>query len=326
MYALRSDARGNISVRRIADDEELLSLPGADVPVIATEFSPDGRYLAAQYGTVRPEDRRVFKVWNLQTGGVHLTTPFAVRYAAFKFSNDGRLLVVGAVHASAAEGGASTPTKGSVLVYDLERPDAPTRELSVQASEQFAFHPDGRRIALTNDSDNAVEVYDLETGAKLLQLSQPDVTRGVDWSPDGTLLAAGSRWDVLIWDVEKRESKRLPGHLNQVTHVAFNHRGDLLASRSWDYTIRLWDVASRRELISTSGGSDWTPPVFSDDDRRLAFVRDGLQISLLNVAGGSELRRLTSEQPNRQAAANSDSPYRAIDFSHDGQWLVRRRR
>jgi WD40 repeat protein len=323
---LRSDARGNISIRRISDNKELLALPGLDTPVLATAFSPDGRFLAAQYGTSRLEDRRVFKVWNLQTGAVHLTTPSVVRYAAFNFSPDSRLLAIGVLDSVAAAGDESSspaPT-GSVIIYNLQRPnrDTPTHQFPDQVAEQFAFHPGGRKLAITDDVANVVVIYDLETNAKLADLPQPAVTRGIDWSPDGSLLAAGCRTDVFLWDVEKRTHEKLPGHLNQVTHVAFNHRGDLLATRSWDYTIRLWDVASRRQLISASGGATWTPLAFSDDDSRLSFVRDGSQLALLGVAGGGELRRLITQHPSSPRAGTADSPYRAMDFSHDGLWLA----
>ena len=41
--------RVSLSVRRVADDQEIARLPGFGVRVVATEFSPDGRYLAAHY-------------------------------------------------------------------------------------------------------------------------------------------------------------------------------------------------------------------------------------------------------------------------------------
>ena len=39
------------------------------------------------------------------------------------------------------------------------------------------------------------------------------------------------------------------------------------------------------------------------------------------MAGGSELLRLTTRETPR-LKGNSDSPYRTMDFSHDGRWLV----
>src|SRR5439155_25207264 len=45
----RADEAGNISVRRVEDDVERLTLPGFDIPLQALKFSPDGCFLAAMY-------------------------------------------------------------------------------------------------------------------------------------------------------------------------------------------------------------------------------------------------------------------------------------
>jgi WD40 repeat protein len=130
-------------------------------------------------------------------------------------------------------------------------------------------------------------------------------------------------WDAVRWpeDPESRQYDELTSTFNQVTHVAFNRAGDLVASRSWDYVIRLWDVASRRELIGLPGGSEWAPLTFSQDDQMLGFARDAAEVSLFKVAAGRELRRLVTRD-TRKFESNSDSPFRGMDFSHDGRWLA----
>jgi WD40 repeat protein len=125
----------------------------------------------------------------------------------------------------------------------------------------------------------------------------------------------------LVWDTDRWQPVELKPTYNQVTHVAFNGAGDLVASRSWDYVIRLWDIAARRELIQVPGGSQWAPLTFNRDDTALAFAHDGSEGSIFNVATGRELRRLVTRAP-QQVEGNSDSPFRAMDFSHDGSWLI----
>jgi WD40 repeat protein len=130
-------------------------------------------------------------------------------------------------------------------------------------------------------------------------------------------------WDAVRWpqDPDRRQYDELTSTFNQVTHVAFNRAGDLVASRSWDYVIRLWDVAARRELIGLPGGSEWAPLTFSNDDRVLGFARDAAEVSLFKVAAGRELRRLVTRD-TRKFESNSDSPFRGMDFSRDGRWLA----
>ena len=334
---LRSSAKGDITLRRITDDRELFSLPGPGLPVVASIFSPDGRFLAVRYGFNLPGVTPVFKVWALDTGNLHMTTPYIVRNAAFNFSPDCKWIAIGTVDPHAPRTEASSGTKGAAFVYDLKHPGTPTHEFPAELPEQFAFHPDGRRLAVCNDTENVMHVYDLKTGETIANLRRTEpptfnrgvsAFRGVDWSPDGELLATGFARGVLIWDsahrrhdADDKEPDEFRSTFNQVTHVAFNRAGDLLASRSWDYVIRLWDVASGRQLIGLPGGSEWAPLTFSDDGSLLGFARDASDVSIFKVASGRELRRLVTRE-TQTFPANADSPFRGMDFSRDGRWLA----
>jgi WD40 repeat protein len=260
-----------------------------------------------------------------------------VRNAAFNFSPDSKRIAIGTVDPHAPRTEASSGTKGAAFVYDLARPDLPTHEFAAELPEQFAFHPDGRRLAVCNDTANVMHVYDLKTGKTIADLRRTEPAtfnrgvsafRGVDWGPDGELLATGFARGVLVWDsadrrhdADDREPDELRSTFNQVTHVAFNRAGDLLASRSWDYVIRPWDVASGRQLIGLPGGSEWAPLTFSDDGGLLGFARDASDVSIFKVASGRELRRLVTRE-TQTFPANADSPFRGMDFSRDGRWLA----
>jgi len=96
----------------------------------------------------------------------------------------------------------------------------------------------------------------------------------------------------------------LTGHTWWVLSVAFSPDGKLLASGSWK-VIKLWEVATGREVRTLTGHTDWVRSVaFSPDGRLLASGSCGQpltqspwcaqgEIKLWDVASGSLVRTLS---------------------------------
>ena len=103
------------------------------------------------------------------------------------------------------------------------------------------------------------------------------------------------------------------GHSSSISEVAFSPNGKLLASGSNDNTVKLWDVATGRELRTFTGHSKGVGAVaFSPDGRLLASGSDDKTVRLWDAATGRELRNLTGHSKSITSVA----------FSPDGKTLV----
>jgi WD40 repeat protein len=202
--------------------------------------------------------------------------------------------------------------------------------------ESVAFSPDGRLLA--SNYLGQIRLWEVATGSLVRSLSgHTSSVTSVAFSPDGRLLASGSGYGdntIKLWEVATgREVRTLSGP-GGVTSVAFSPDGRLLASGFCGFLevpggcvrgeIKLWDVASGREVRTLTGHTFYVRSVaFSPDGRLLAsgscskysspsgYCIQG-DIKLWEVASGSEVRTLTGHEDWVNSVA----------FSPDGRLLA----
>jgi WD40 repeat protein len=156
-------------------------------------------------------------------------------------------------------------------------------QLGHSASIQgVAIAPDGK-TALSISEDKTLKLWDVASGRELRSFTGQ--AGPAAFSSDSTMALSASEANTLkLWDLASgRELKSFPGHADWVKSVALSPDGRLALSGSCDEgrsrlsldclkgSLKLWDVASGRELKSFSGLAGWIAPVAFSPDSKLAI-------------------------------------------------------
>jgi WD40 repeat protein len=270
-YAVSAPGR-TISIRRVSDDTELMSLPSVGAALTGIwSFSPDGKLLGVLYA----DDR--LRIWDCDKSAVFLE---AQSIAAAAFSPDSTRLV--------------TLENNDLVLYPLRDNTgtiAPTRHPFGQGQWRLVFHPAGHLLAAYSESKTNLLLLDSNTGKIVRVLSHPDNLVEAAWHPDGRRLATTCSDNLIhIWDTSTGQNfQSLPA--DQVVSVGFNHRGNLLVSAGWDGKTRLWDFANSRQLVSIYRAGFIR--YFSSDDQQMVCSHwDATGLDLFEVANGEGLRTI----------------------------------
>ena len=137
-----------------------------------------------------------------------------------------------------------------------------------------AFSPDGQLLASAAEGERAFQLWEASSGRQVRTFPGNDERYGpvqsVAFSPDGKLLALGQTIVRLLDVSNGQELRAFTGHTNRVYCVVFSPDGKLLASASLDKTVKLWEVASGRELRTLSHTGPLSSVAFSPDGKLLA--------------------------------------------------------
>ncbi|MCA9058067.1 MAG: hypothetical protein KDA85_06190, partial [Planctomycetaceae bacterium] len=147
---------------------------------------------------------------------------------------------------------------GSVTVLDAETGTAPFEPIRPVIADgicrDIAISADSRWLATAVNGRNAVQVWDLKTGAAACQpLPHPGDYYGifaVAFSPDGTLVASGNKdGRARVWDW-KREQLACPPlqHSDEVLDVDFTPDGRHVITAVRNQRPQLWDVSAGKQF------------------------------------------------------------------------------
>lgn len=302
---ISGNADNTVRLWNTATGRHLDILEGHENDIVVLAFSKDGATLASG------DTGDIVRLWNGNTGQ-HLDTfslgaeVYGNPVSAVTFSPDEVTLASG-------EGGRG---EGDVLdFYGTTRLwNALTEErlITLSTDDMFTtsvvYSPDGKILASGGvDVDGKYYRYSCGCWGELIVCLGANVRYCYKWQ------VTNRQYPLQLWDASTNELLfNLEGHTNAVNSVAFSSDGKILASGSWDDTIRIWNSTNGQHLITFRGHRDGVSTVtFSPDGETLASGSHDDTIKLWNSDG----------QVRATLRGHAD-PVRSVAFSPDGKILA----
>jgi WD40 repeat protein/serine/threonine protein kinase len=184
--------------------------------------------------------------------------------------------------------------------------------------------PDGRYLVTGRGNNGSVDVWDANDGRWIRSLgAHNSPVRGVTFSPDGRRLATVSaNGEVNLWDSTQLGEKHKPQELLHTFHahspgvgltVAFSPDGKHLAMSDKEYTVKVCDVETRKELVVLRGhNGDVHTVAFRPGGKWIASAGEDSTVKVWDSHTGKLVRTFRGHT----------GMVTSLAFTHDGKLLV----
>ncbi|KIK34863.1 hypothetical protein CY34DRAFT_812605 [Suillus luteus UH-Slu-Lm8-n1] len=165
----------------------------------------------------------------------------------------------------------------TLCLWDLET-GVVLKKMEGHSSEVWALavSRDGQIIA-SGDAGGGLIAWHGETGESLTKPIKAHFKgiSSVDFSPDGTVLATGSRDDMKLWCTKTWQMQGEPIYCGDVNCVRYSPSGELLAVGTTN-NLHIYNPGTRERVASFKGHANW--------NYSLAWTPDGTRL----LSGGSK--------------------------------------
>ena len=243
-----------------------VNLPGSYV----VSVSPQGKIYATG------SDSKTAKVWDIGNSETPVAT-FTLPDEKSPLAEQERQVST-AAFAHKSDKLACGDSEGMLYVWDVQQQRIQhTLKAHSDWINFIAFSPDEKKIVSMARTGPVSRLWDVESGESIETF--PESNYAFAFSPCSTLIALGIRREILLWDIEHRETvMNIPQPKDSWMSfaLAFSPCGRFLASGAWwirgfgikKCPVLLWDVASGENIAAFRGGHP-------TDVQSLAFSPDG---------------------------------------------------
>ncbi|WP_291863532.1 c-type cytochrome [Bradyrhizobium sp.] len=171
----------------------------------------------------------------------------------------------------------------------------------------LAISPDGQTVLTGSFDSTAIRWSLARNAAEQVLRFHADSVNAVVLLKGGRAATAGADGRIAIWTAGKTEPDAvLEGHTAPIAALAASADGAMLASASWDQTVRLWPLAGGTPRVLEGHTQNVNGVAFAPDGRALVSVSYDQSVRIWPLSGASAATAVAMPSPLNAVAVGSD--------------------
>jgi WD40 repeat protein len=270
-------------------------------------FSPDGNYVLSG------SSGNTLKLWNIKNGSeVRIFSGHTNTVRSFAFSPDGKNILSGSDDYTLKLWDVKTGKE----IRTFSGHTIPVNSVAISRAGNFVICASNNKTLI---------LWDINSGKEVRTFSPSYYP--VAFSPNGNYVLSGSENNTLtLWDINSgKKVNDFSGNKEIVNTVAFSNDGNYVLSGggyppgvysvSGDYSLKLWDIKSGKEIKTFLGHTNSVTSVaFSPNGNYVLSGSSDMTLKLWNIKNGKEIK--TFSKYGWMGGVTS------IAFSPDGNYIL----